>query len=146
MDVEAQELYWGKMPAVDNGGGSRRRERQGESSDCSVGLTTVKERTKEGRSGRKNLRLWLRSVAPEQRLPTREIHTRPKSQLCYYESLDRNSLKGVWLRRNDAANPKGTAAWDCQLMVLFLEHSLLWGNLCIHLHGCHHLHYLYSQS
>ena len=38
---------------------------------------------------------------------------------------------------NTAADPSGIAAGGCQLIALLPEGSLLLGNLCVHLHGCH---------
>lgn len=42
IELEAQDIYWGEMPVIDKWVGNSREERQGESSDCNVGLTTVK--------------------------------------------------------------------------------------------------------
>lgn len=53
-----QEIYWEEMPVKD------RREQVtevGRASDCDAGLTSVKEKGKEGGLGRKSLRLQCSS-------------------------------------------------------------------------------------
>lgn len=105
------------MPAVDKGGWSRRVEKQGESSDCSIGLTTVKRKQrKEGCVGRTSgcspgLRtcqaqpMGCPRVKTEKYMPDR--NPQPHS---YYQSLGGNCLKEVWPKRDTVADTKGTAA------------------------------------